>query len=543
MGRHTRSQQLGTGGRISELAAPVLVVCLGIGLGLASGCGGGRDHSARKGCEATCRVLLECTFGSASRVPECTRECLDDLENRSSGCQEATTTLGTCASGRTCEDFADGVCADEFRAATDACNEMDAGMDVDGGEDGGMDAGPPDAGMDAGPPDAGTDAGTDAGMDAGMDAGPPDGGPPDAGPPDTGPPDAGPPPDGCSPRTCTAAGAECGVIDDGCGRVIGCGSCTTPETCGGGGVANRCGCTPTTCAAAGADCGSISNGCGATLSCGTCAAPDTCGGGGTTNRCGCTPTTCAAAGADCGSISNGCGATLSCGTCTAPDTCGGGGTTNRCGCTPTTCTAVGAECGSVSNGCGGTLSCGTCAAPALCMATTCTCPPPGSVGPNSPTSGGSLAGPGTVAWSGTANVVSQDSVAATAVLNNSGGPSRYLTAQGFGLAVPALATITGIEVTVRRRTSSGRLADAAVRLIRGGTVEATDRATAADWGTTWAAVTYGGASDLWGGAWTPAEVNAASFGVALAARHTGGGPDTAEVDHMTLTVHYTFVCP
>ena len=37
-----------------------------------------------------------------------------------------------------------------------------------------------------------------------------------------------------------------------------CGSCTPPQTCGGGGTANVCGCTPTTCAAQGKNCGTIS---------------------------------------------------------------------------------------------------------------------------------------------------------------------------------------------------------------------------------------------------------------------------------------------
>ncbi|HSQ67924.1 MAG TPA: hypothetical protein VLM85_32160 [Polyangiaceae bacterium] len=91
-------------------------------------------------------------------------------------------------------------------------------------------------------------------------------------------------------------------------------------------------CTPTTCAAQGKNCGTISDGCGGTLSCGTCTSPQTCGGGGTPNVCGtCTPTSCTAQGKNCGTISDGCGGTLSCGTCTSPQTCGGGGVANVCG--------------------------------------------------------------------------------------------------------------------------------------------------------------------------------------------------------------------
>ena len=91
------------------------------------------------------------------------------------------------------------------------------------------------------------------------------------------------------PTTCAAAGAECGALADGCGGQLMCGDCTAPQTCGGGGMANRCGegaCTPTTCAAEGADCGMLSDGCAGVLDCGSCVAPATCGGGGTANRCG-----------------------------------------------------------------------------------------------------------------------------------------------------------------------------------------------------------------------------------------------------------------
>ncbi len=74
----------------------------------------------------------------------------------------------------------------------------------------------------------------------GPDAGP-DGGPPDAGPPDAGPPDGGPP-DACVPSTCAQLGSgACGMVADGCGRMLDCGGCQLPQTCAGGGAPNRCG--------------------------------------------------------------------------------------------------------------------------------------------------------------------------------------------------------------------------------------------------------------------------------------------------------------
>jgi hypothetical protein len=47
-----------------------------------------------------------------------------------------------------------------------------------------------------------------------------------------------------SPTTCAAEGANCGMIADGCGGTLDCGTCTLPQTCGGGGTPNVCGLGP-----------------------------------------------------------------------------------------------------------------------------------------------------------------------------------------------------------------------------------------------------------------------------------------------------------
>jgi hypothetical protein len=44
----------------------------------------------------------------------------------------------------------------------------------------------------------------------------------------------------CEPTSCAAAGASCGVLDDGCGGTLECGECGDGLTCGGDGVANVC---------------------------------------------------------------------------------------------------------------------------------------------------------------------------------------------------------------------------------------------------------------------------------------------------------------
>jgi len=210
---------------------------------------------------------------------------------------------------------------------------------------------------------------------------------------------------GCVPRTCESAGVNCGPIGDGCGGLIlDCGTCKSPDICGGGGKPSVCGnssgvdggpstCVPTTCAAEGKNCGPIADGCGGlTPDCGTCTAPETCGGGGVPSKCGvlwvggdggvtdstptCTPATCTSLGKDCGPVADGCGGILACGTCTAPDICGGGGVASVCGnifktetglpCAPATCSSLGYTCGPAGDGCGGLLDCGKCTAPDIC---------------------------------------------------------------------------------------------------------------------------------------------------------------------------------
>jgi hypothetical protein len=80
----------------------------------------------------------------------------------------------------------------------------------------------------------------------------------------------------CTPATTCPVGQNCGTAPDGCGGTIACGSCSAPQTCGGGGSANVCGCTPATTCPAGQNCGTAPNGCGGTIACGSCAGGTTC---------------------------------------------------------------------------------------------------------------------------------------------------------------------------------------------------------------------------------------------------------------------------
>jgi hypothetical protein len=138
----------------------------------------------------------------------------------------------------------------------------------------------------------------------------------------------------CTPLTCANyPSGTCGAQSDGCGGLTtDCGTCSSPQTCGGGGVANKCGtpdagsCTALSCAQQNIACGPAGNGCGSLIaSCGTCPGNEVCSGG----HCYgpdsgppvCTPKTCAEQGIQCGLVGNGCGNILQCPSCAQGETC------------------------------------------------------------------------------------------------------------------------------------------------------------------------------------------------------------------------------
>jgi hypothetical protein len=171
------------------------------------------------------------------------------------------------------------------------------------------------------------------------------------------------------PKTCADPGPDGGVVQrcgdygDGCGGMLHCGDCTVAgETCGGAGTANVCGvCMPKTCTSATDEggtlqrCGDVDDGCGKKITCGDCTtAGETCGGGGTANICAvCVPKTCEDLKRICGEADDGCGHKLACPGCAVGQIC----LTNGTCCQPKACGTCGAT---GDDGCGGVLSCPPC---------------------------------------------------------------------------------------------------------------------------------------------------------------------------------------
>ena len=157
-------------------------------------------------------------------------------------------------------------------------------------------------------------------------------------------------------------------------------------------------------------------------------------------------------------------------------------------------------------------------------------------GPLSPSSCVNTAGIGTKAWAPSPGIPESVSLDV-----NTSQISNYLVCTGYSFSIPAGSVINGITVTINRKANQAACCqDAAIRIVKGGAIGATDRSSAANWPTVFANQIYGNAIDLWGTAWTVANINAANFGAAVAATgNNGNGTPTVTVNNITITVDYT----
>lgn len=168
-----------------------------------------------------------------------------------------------------------------------------------------------------------------------------------------------------------------------------------------------------------------------------------------------------------------------------------------------------------------------------------------TAGPNYPGNAANTGGITSIAWNNPGRITTDDVLYATATMSP-GQVTRVLNGYNYGFAIPLTATINGITVTVMRQSDANgggnSINDLSVRLLKGGTAVGTNMATGTDWPITMTAVTYGGATNLWGTTWTPAEINAAGaggFGVAFSAETQATASNrTASVDYIHVTIHY-----
>jgi hypothetical protein len=150
------------------------------------------------------------------------------------------------------------------------------------------------------------------------------------------------------------------------------------------------------------------------------------------------------------------------------------------------------------------------------------------------------AGTGTLAWTSPGNVLLSDGVKASVANVTTTVFSNWLTATGFGLAVPGDATVLGIRFDVELAAPANLARLHAVRAVKAGVIGSvapafmqTTVVGASDTGQV-----SGGAAELWGTTWTPAEVNAAGFGVAVSVQGSTGSLTTATIDAIRAVVYY-----
>lgn len=150
-----------------------------------------------------------------------------------------------------------------------------------------------------------------------------------------------------------------------------------------------------------------------------------------------------------------------------------------------------------------------------------------------------------------ANIFTSNNIRATStgLVSLFNGETEYLQATNFGFSIPSSAIICGIVAEAEKSATGigtvlgvglSYVSDYSVRLIRNGTVVGNNKASAAHWTSSESYHTYGGNSDIWGVAWTPADINASNFGIAFSANISGLAMliPNVRIDHIRITVYY-----
>lgn len=157
---------------------------------------------------------------------------------------------------------------------------------------------------------------------------------------------------------------------------------------------------------------------------------------------------------------------------------------------------------------------------------------------NKLTSGVDDSAVGNTAWSDPGDVVESDNNYASADLD-SGDQSHWLKMTNFGFSIPTSATIVGITMQVEGYYS-GEFTWTLdyIRIIKGGSIGGTNRTAILPSGSD-GTDTAGGTSDMWGESWTPSDINASNFGVAISTIFSGDGSRIIYIDQVLLKVTYT----
>ena len=158
---------------------------------------------------------------------------------------------------------------------------------------------------------------------------------------------------------------------------------------------------------------------------------------------------------------------------------------------------------------------------------------------------------GTLTWANPTNAKTDDGSYALAMSTANGAISHYLWFNDFDFAIPAGATIDGIEVKINKyaqwNTATEFVKDSDIYL-----VDETNNTCGndkADTSTAWSTnpsteVTYGSSTDTWNSGLSAANINDADFGIAISALVDGSSgspptPEPANIDYIAIKVYYT----
>lgn len=165
-------------------------------------------------------------------------------------------------------------------------------------------------------------------------------------------------------------------------------------------------------------------------------------------------------------------------------------------------------------------------------------PSGGFATPSTTAASGADGGGGSNTWQNPTRITAEDSSFST-VTGNAGTTSNPLLAKEFKHAVPAGATITGIEFLVRRKTvGSGTIETITFKPLKAGVAAGTNQGPET-WTEPVTTKVFGGNGNLMGTTWTPAQVNEAGFGCEIAVKNSALLTPEAEIDAIKSVVYYT----
>ncbi len=155
-----------------------------------------------------------------------------------------------------------------------------------------------------------------------------------------------------------------------------------------------------------------------------------------------------------------------------------------------------------------------------------------SQGPFFPTSGTNVAVGVSSDWTTPGTITAEGGTLASVTIAPENNSSN-LYGSGHGFSIPTGATIDGIKVELFDDTPSPGY----LYVTKNGTAATGETIRSNGFGA-W--VEYGGATSLWATTWTPAEVNATTFGFFIYSYSTSpSGNVTSSVDAGRVTVYYT----